>query len=139
MVERYDGASEDVFELRDQVASSVVGAIAPTLEQAEIVRTIRKPTSSLDAYDHCLRGIAAFSAEPSEAGRKALTHFYRAIELDPDYAEAHGYAAMCFVWRKIASSKPLSPEELAEAERLARRQPSWAALTTSLSPWPETH
>ena len=103
-VERYDGASEDVFDLQDQVASSVVGAIAPRLEQAEIVRTMRKPTSSLDAYDHCLRGIAVFSAEPSEAGRKALTHFYRAIELDPDYAEAHGYAAMCFVWRKIASS-----------------------------------
>jgi hypothetical protein len=30
---------------------SVVGAVAPRLEQAEIVRAKRKPTESLDAYD----------------------------------------------------------------------------------------
>jgi hypothetical protein len=36
----------------------VVGAIAPKLEQAEIERTKRKPTDSLDAYDFYLRGLA---------------------------------------------------------------------------------
>ena len=46
---------EDVFELQDQVTSSVVGAIAPKLEQAEIERAMRKPTESLDAYDCYLR------------------------------------------------------------------------------------
>ena len=37
---------------------SVVGAIAPKLEQVEIERSKRKPTESLDAYDYYLRGIA---------------------------------------------------------------------------------
>ena len=70
-VERYDGASEDVFDLQDQVASSVVGAIAPRLEQAEIVRTMRKPTSSLDAYDHYLRGLAVSRPNlPNPAGKR---------------------------------------------------------------------
>ena len=50
--DRYDGALEDVFELQDQVAASVVGAIAPSVTQAEIERAKRKPTSSLDAYDY---------------------------------------------------------------------------------------
>ena len=44
-----DGALEDVFELQDQVTESVVGAIAPKLEQAEIERARQKPTESLDA------------------------------------------------------------------------------------------
>src|SRR5476649_1134830 len=41
--DRFDGATEDVFELQDQVTTSVVGAITPTLEQAEIGRAVLKP------------------------------------------------------------------------------------------------
>jgi TolB-like protein/class 3 adenylate cyclase len=33
--DRFDGGLEDVFELQDQITASVVGAIAPKLEQAE--------------------------------------------------------------------------------------------------------
>ena len=42
--DRFDGAIEDIFDLQDQVTASVVGAIAPKLEQAEIERSKRKPT-----------------------------------------------------------------------------------------------
>jgi TolB-like protein len=34
--ERFEGDLDDIFDLQDQVTSSVVGAIAPKLEQAEI-------------------------------------------------------------------------------------------------------
>jgi hypothetical protein len=30
-----------------------------------------------------------------------LRLFYRAIELDRDFASAYGMAAWCFVWRKV--------------------------------------
>ena len=59
--ERFDGGLEDIFDLQDQVTASVVGAIAPRLEQAEIERAQRKPTESLDAYDYYLRGMAGFN------------------------------------------------------------------------------
>jgi TolB-like protein len=49
--ERFEGTLDDIFELQDQMAGSVVGAIAPQLERAEIERAKRKPTESLDAYD----------------------------------------------------------------------------------------
>src|SRR6202043_3482155 len=48
--DRFDGGLEDIFELQDQVTESVVGAIAPAVEKAEIERAKRKPTESLDAY-----------------------------------------------------------------------------------------
>ena len=46
---RFDGAIDDIFELQDQVASSVVGAIEPRLRLSEIDRATRKPTASIDA------------------------------------------------------------------------------------------
>jgi len=45
----FDGAIDDIFELQDQVASSVVGAIEPRLRLSEIDRATRKPTASIDA------------------------------------------------------------------------------------------
>src|SRR5262249_49313230 len=47
--DRFDGALDDIFELQDQVASSVAGAIEPKLRQSEIERASRKPTASLTA------------------------------------------------------------------------------------------
>jgi hypothetical protein len=58
--DRFEGALEDIFDLQDQLTASVVGAIAPKLEQAEIERAKLKPTESLDAYDYYLRGRANF-------------------------------------------------------------------------------
>ena len=54
--DRFEGTLDDIFELQDQITASVVGAIAPQLERAEIERAKRKPTESLDAYDYYLRG-----------------------------------------------------------------------------------
>ena len=45
----------DVFALQDDIALSVVGAIAPSLRRAEIERVKRKRPDSLDAYDLVLR------------------------------------------------------------------------------------
>jgi TolB-like protein len=56
--DRFDGGLGDVFDLQDQVTESVVGAIAPAVEKAEIERAKRKPTESLDAYSLYLRGLA---------------------------------------------------------------------------------
>jgi TolB-like protein len=119
--DRFDGTLEDIFDLQDQVTASVVGAIAPKLERAEIERAKRKPTESLDAYDHFLRGMANFYQRSKEANSEALRLFYKAIELDPDFASAYGMAAWCYVWRKLNGWMIDRVQEIAEGERLARR------------------
>jgi TolB-like protein/class 3 adenylate cyclase len=82
-----DGELEDIFDLQDKVTSSVVGAIAPKLEQTEMERSRRKPTESLDAYDHYLRGMAnLYQFTNREAVDEALRLFQRAIEIDPTFA-----------------------------------------------------
>ena len=54
--DRFDGTLDDVFDLQDQLTASVVGAIAPKMEEAEIERAKRKPTKNLDAYDYTIYG-----------------------------------------------------------------------------------
>ncbi|RZN01674.1 hypothetical protein CWO91_32960 [Bradyrhizobium genosp. SA-3] len=117
--DRFDGALEDVFELQDQVTSSVVGAIAPKLEHAEIERAKRKPTKDLDAYDYYLRGMASTYRGAKEDVGEALQLFHKAIELDPDFASAYGIAAWCYYWRMTNGWTTGREEEVSEVNRLA--------------------
>jgi adenylate cyclase len=119
--DRFDGGLEDVFDLQDRVTASVVNAIAPKLEQAEIERSQHKPTESLDAYDYYLRGMAVAHRWTREANTESLSHFYRAIELDPNFAAAWGMAARCYSQRKACGWSTDRAHEIAEAERTARR------------------
>src|SRR5262249_20583131 len=75
--DRFEGSIDDIFELQDQVTASVVGAIAPRLEQAEIDRARRKPTESLDAYDFYLRGLAHRYKWTRESNSEALRLYYK--------------------------------------------------------------
>ncbi|RDJ27268.1 CadC-family transcriptional regulator [Bosea caraganae] len=119
--ERFEGTLDDIFALQDQVAASVVGAMAPQLERAEIERAQRTPTTSLSAYDCYLRGIAHVHQGSREAIDAALPLFAQAIALDPDFASAYGMAAWCHVWRKVNGWMTDRARETAEGARLARR------------------
>ena len=120
--DRFDGGLGDIFDLQDQVTESVVGAIAPAVEKAEIERAKRKPTESLDAYALYLRGLAKFYQFANrQANDEALRLFNSAIELDPDFASAYGRAALCYVWAKTNGWISVTANEIAEVTRLAQR------------------
>jgi adenylate cyclase len=120
--DRFDGGLGDVFDLQDRVTESVVGAIAPAVEKAEIERAKRKPTESLDAYAIYLRGLARFY---QFAGRQvnddALRLFNSAIEIDPDFASAYARAAACYAYARGNGWISVTPNEIAEVTRLAQR------------------
>jgi tetratricopeptide (TPR) repeat protein len=71
--------------------------------------------------------MASFHRLTREANDEALRLFYRAIELDPDFASAHGMAAWCYAWRKMNGWETDREQAIAETARLARRA---AALGT---------
>jgi TolB-like protein/class 3 adenylate cyclase len=120
--DRFDGGLGDIFDLQDQVTESVVGAIAPAVEKAEIERAKRKPTDSLDAYAIYLRGLARFfQFTGRQANDEALRLFNSAIELDPDFASAYARAALCYVMAKVSGWISGTPNEIAEVTRLAQR------------------
>jgi len=118
--DRFENALDDIFALQDQMAESVVGAIAPRLEQAEIERAKWKPTENLNAYDCFLRGMAAWHDWTQSSHNNALKLFYRAIELDPEFGRPYALAAGCYLMRKANSWIIDRAAEIAETERVAR-------------------
>jgi TolB-like protein/tetratricopeptide (TPR) repeat protein len=116
----FDGTLEDMFDLQDQVTLSVVGAIAPKLQRAEIKRALRKPIDNLDAYDRYLRGLACIHRWTRDGNNEGLEHFRTAIELEPGLAAAYGLAAWCYVRRKAHGWMVDATLESGEATRLAR-------------------
>jgi TolB-like protein len=118
--DRFDGSLDNIFELQDQVASSVVGAIEPKLRQSEIERATRKPTESLDAYDLYLRALAQFRKLTEQGSREAIVLLQRALIIDPNYAPAAGMIGWCRNLRRVQGWAAGSGPEIAETVRLAR-------------------
>jgi len=94
--DRFDGSLEEVFELQDQVASSVAGVIEPTLRAAEIRRSSARPTRDPTAYDLFLRALALAFFWQRDSNVQALELLEQAIERDPQYGLALVHAAAAY-------------------------------------------
>jgi adenylate cyclase len=118
--DRFDGALDDIFELQDEVASHVVGAIGPKLQLSEIERASRKPTENLDAYDLYLRALAEFHKYTEEGISRAIALLKRALAIDPSYPPAAAMIGWCRIQERVQGWGQPSDENVDEAVRLAR-------------------
>jgi len=95
--DRFDGDLLDVFRLQDAVIAKVVTALADVLAEAE-PPNVRRPTS-LMAYELFLQGKSSVTQTlvGNLASRVALA---KAVELQPDYCDAHAWLAYAhhFAW-----------------------------------------
>ena len=99
----FDTNFADVFAVEDQIATSVVAQLRLRLSQAEQMRLTKHHTSSPEAYEYYLKGVATFStvgsASPNVIGniRNGIVLLERAVAIDPSYALAHAQLA----WGKM--------------------------------------
>ncbi|MBA3342005.1 MAG: protein kinase [Gemmatimonadaceae bacterium] len=93
--ERYDRELEDVFEIQDEIASSIVSALRLVLTEDEKRAIEQVPTANVEAYEFYLRGRQFFHQHRRRAMEFACQMFDQAIELDPGYALAHAGVADC--------------------------------------------
>jgi TolB-like protein/class 3 adenylate cyclase len=119
--DRFDGALDDIFELQDEVASSVAGAIEPKLRQSEIERASRKPTANLSAYDLYLRALAQMFRYTEESLAESVVLARQALALDPSYAPAAAMLGWCCVLQRFQGWGPLSHDDVVASVRLARQ------------------
>jgi TolB-like protein/Tfp pilus assembly protein PilF len=119
--DRFEGDLSDVFGLQDRFTESVVAAIEPNLQLAEIERLKSKPAANLDAYDLLLRAqqLEYEFTEQSLAG--ALQYVKQALAIDPGYASAMALAACCYAGRNIQGWAQAPAGEAAEGLALASR------------------
>src|SRR5215472_1593067 len=123
----YDRGLADVFAVQDEITLAVTRAIGPAVTDAEQRRALRRPRSSLTAWEAYQRGLwhqMQFSAEHIAPAREL---FNRAIELDPTFASPHVELARLYVIESGGYGlRPFEEAGLLEAEQ--------ARIAVSLDP-----
>ena len=90
--ERYDREMTDVFAVQDEIASAIATKLRGSLSAAADKSRARGGTKNLEAYELLLRG-RALQTKRGRFMPQAVVCFERAIELDPNYAEALAWLA----------------------------------------------
>ena len=116
--EKYDREMSDVFAIQDEIAQSIVGALAITLHPREQAQQRKAPTSNLQAYDFYLRGRKYYYQYGPRDIDCALQLFTRAIELDPSYALAHAGVADCWSYIYLNSQRSEHVRQQADVSSL---------------------
>jgi adenylate cyclase len=120
-VDSFDGALENIFDLQDRITASVVAAIEPNLQLAEIGRLKQKPPASFDAYDLLLRAWQLLYEFTEESLAAAIVCLKKALVIDPNYAPAMAMTAFCFSWRRMQGWAQDATAETTEGLQLAAR------------------
>ena len=121
---RFSGPLAEIFELQDNLVAATASAIEPSVLTAEALRADRKPTTSLTAYDLCLRATPVVNRVPDAAAFfKARDQLHRALDLDPHYVHAKGLlcglhvsalSVRAITFAEARSCLPLAEEILAD-------------------------
>jgi TolB-like protein len=119
--DRFDGELRNLFDLQDQFTASVVAAIEPTVQLAEIGRLKSKPAANLEAYDLLLRAQQLEYEFTEESLAAAIDCLRQALALDPRYARAMALAAYCYADRRFQGWAKDLEAEAAEGLRLSTR------------------
>lgn len=112
---RYDRELRDIFEVQDEIARAVVGALRQALTPPQAAHLWRPGTRDPAAYDCYLRGRALYERFGTRDVEAALPQFARAVALDPAYPQAHAGLADC--WSYLHLYRDRSEESRASAER----------------------
>lgn len=116
--ERFDAPLADIFDLQDRVTEAVAGAIEPSLQAAEIRRSVAKPTGILAAYDLYLRALPHHYALTEHGSDAAIALLRQAVSMDPDFSLAKALGAFCH-WLRATQHWPAAGAA-GEGERWAR-------------------
>lgn len=84
---------ENLFAIQSEIVREVVSSLHGVLNAKDNQKLDRVPTTSLEAYGEYVLGRQAMARRRVDELEKAIMHFEKAIELDPDYALPYAHLA----------------------------------------------
>lgn len=118
--ETYRPGFTNIFDVQDEIAARVAGALQVRLLGSEVSLTDGRRTANVEAHDAYLFGLHHLRTQRSEDIARARAYFERAIELDDEYAAAYAGLAFAFMNARIYGLMP-PQDAIAGVERAAAR------------------
>jgi TolB-like protein/DNA-binding winged helix-turn-helix (wHTH) protein/Flp pilus assembly protein TadD len=99
----FDRVVGSTLGVQEELSRSIADQVRIRLTPAASQLLDRRHSRNAEAFDHFLRGRAAFNLRTPEAMRDAVAEFRRATDLDPEYALAWASLGMALTSRTINS------------------------------------
>jgi TolB-like protein/class 3 adenylate cyclase/Flp pilus assembly protein TadD len=116
--ERFDGSTDDLFALQDEITSRLAVALDIELISAEVAR----PAGHPDALDCVLRGRAMTAKPRTRENRVEMIRLFdRALALDPGFVEAQSWLAIALTIGAMGGVTGSAGVDITRAEGLADR------------------
>lgn len=96
--ETFQRKMADIFALQDEVGTAITGALRAELGAAPLIVSER-PTESIAAYNHFLRGRFEISQRTFASIEQGVAQLEKAVSLDPGFAAA---------WATLANARQLA-------------------------------
>ena len=97
--ERYDRTLEDVFEVQDELTSTIQNTLLQKVLDSGIDSALRRAPKDMNAYDHMLRAYGLLIRFNRANNEESIREAQAALDLDPGYARAH----MVLAWAHLYS------------------------------------
>ena len=136
--EQFDEKFTDVFGFQDSIAARVASALSQPLSEDQIHSMTRRSTVNADAYEAFLKGRFFWNKRTEDGYIRAIEHFQRAIQLEPNFAPAYAgladaYALLGSMANKTIPRSQAMPAAREAATRALQLDDSLAEAHTSLA------
>jgi len=132
--ETYDRKLTDIFAVESEVAQRIAASLEARLSGREQEEIANIPTKNSQAYDEYLRGLTLLNKQGFESLDDAARHLRKAVELDPQYAQAWAQLTVAESERYNFDRTPAQLDRARRASETAvRLQPDLAEVHAGLS------
>ena len=94
--EKFDQTFTDIFDVQDAISDNLARSLALNLTSDEQKQLAKRYTTNAGAYDEYLMGLYFWNTRSKEGLEKAVDHFSRAVEKDPNFALAYALMSDCY-------------------------------------------
>ena len=129
-------SKEEFLDLQNEIATKLAGELKGELDAAEAQQLAQKATNNPEAHSEYQKGRREWNKRSKEGFAKAISHFERAIELDPDFANPFAGLADTYGLLSSYNLEPaleVMPKAKLNAEKAIELNPKLAEAFASLA------
>jgi TolB-like protein len=118
--EKFDQTFTDIFGVQDAISDNVARSLALNLTSDEQKQLAKRYTTNANAYDEYLLGLYFWNKRSRDDLEKAIDHFGRAVEKDPNFALAYALMSDCY-FLQLNYRYDSRPDVIQNAKAAAKR------------------